>query len=74
MKAVRARRRLVVWLSVLAGLQSFASASAFAQVVGQNVSALALALTSSLTVGTAAYVAGMKELTSLPAAREDVPL
>lgn len=71
---MQARRRLVVWLSVLAGLQSFASASAFAQVVGQNVSALALALTSSLTVGTAAYVAGMKELAAQPAGREDTTL
>lgn len=71
---MNARKRLVVWLSVLAGLQSFASASAFAQVAGPKVSALALAITSSLTVGTAAYVAGMKELSGQPAAPAGTPL
>lgn len=64
------RRRLVVWLSVLAGLQSLGGASAFADVVGPKVGAFFLAVTSALTVGTAAYVAGMKELESQPVGAE----
>jgi len=63
-----------VWLSVLAGLQSFVSAGAFAQVVGPKLSALCLAMTSALTVGTAAYVAGMKEIAGQQPAETGIPL
>jgi len=54
------RKGLIIWLSVLSGLQSLASASAFGDVVGKSVSAFFLAVTAAMTMGTATYVAAMK--------------
>lgn len=64
------RKGLIIWLSVLSGLQAFTSAGAFADVVGPNVSALALAATASLTMGTATYIAALKGETPLPTVPE----
>lgn len=49
--------RLVWWLSIQAGLSSLAGAAIMADILGLRLSALFLAITSALQVGTAAYVA-----------------
>lgn len=59
------RTGLIIWLSVLSGLQSLASAGAFAEVVGPRVSALTLAVTAAMTIGTATYIAATKGQTPL---------
>lgn len=57
---MRHRKGLIIWLSVLSGLQNFTAAAAFAQAVGPQVSALALAATGALTTATAVFVAASK--------------
>lgn len=64
---IKHRIGLVVWLSVLSGLQGFTSAGAFADIVGPRAAALALAVTASLTMGTATFMAGLRgEVTAVP--------
>lgn len=66
--APKSNRGLIIWLSVMAGLSSLASASVLVDLVGLKGAGVFLAMVGALQSGTAVYVGAAKPVDSLQAA------
>lgn len=55
-------RALVIWLSVMAGLQALVGASGLAEIFSDRVVTLLVVMTAALNAGTATFVAGARPL------------
>lgn len=66
----KSSNRLAAWLAIQAGFTSLAGASILTDIIGQKWAGLALAISGSLQVATAAWVAATRPVESLPPALE----